>query len=180
MPEYDFYRGWCLPSNVVLTDFYLNFSMRTFWQVNDGKKMQTTVKYEVRICYRMAPLRMLYLMTLTHVFKVTNFEMWISRKRWELSQNVQLRFFIEVDIFHRLRMLYSMTLTWFFQDQNFQMAILTSKRWTMQTSLLPSNSKSDICHRMAPLRMLYSGDLDLHFHCQTFQTLISPNRCELG
>ena len=30
---------------------------------------------------------MLFIMTLTYIFKVTKFEMWISRKRWEITKN---------------------------------------------------------------------------------------------
>ena len=32
-------------------------------------------------------------MTLTYIFKVTHFETWISRKRWELPKNPKVRFF---------------------------------------------------------------------------------------
>ena len=36
-------------------------------------------------CHRMAPLQMFYIMTLTYSFKVTNFEMWISRYITDLA-----------------------------------------------------------------------------------------------
>ena len=50
------------------------------------------------ILHRLMPLWLLYIMTLTNIFKITNFEMWISRKRdsydkydfywgWHLSSN---------------------------------------------------------------------------------------------
>ena len=39
------------------------------------------------ICHRMAPRQMIYIMTFTCIFKVANFEMWISRKRWEIAKN---------------------------------------------------------------------------------------------
>ena len=42
------------------------------------------------ICHRVAPPLMLYVMTLTYIFKVTNFEMWIFRKRRELAKNSQV------------------------------------------------------------------------------------------
>ena len=42
-----------------------------------------------------------------------------------------------------------------FQGHTFHVAILTRKRCKMKTLLLPSDRKSDISHRMAPLRMLY-------------------------
>ena len=37
------------------------------------------------IYHRTTPLRILYIMTSIYICKVTNFEMWISRKRWELA-----------------------------------------------------------------------------------------------
>ena len=69
-----------------------NTLSRQFWQVNAGK-MQTLQPPSDRksgTCHRMAPLRMLCIMTLTYIFKATNFEMWISRKRWELATNAQI------------------------------------------------------------------------------------------
>ena len=51
---------------------------------NIGWKMQTwllPLDKKSGICHRMMPLRMLYIMTLNYIFKVTNFEMWQSRKR---------------------------------------------------------------------------------------------------
>ena len=45
---------------------------------------------ESGICHRITPLRMLYIVTLTYIFKVTNSEMWISRKRWELAKTAQV------------------------------------------------------------------------------------------
>ena len=44
------------------------------------------------ICNRMVPLRMLSIMTLSYIFKVTKFEMWLSRKRWALTKNAQVWF----------------------------------------------------------------------------------------
>ena len=41
------------------------------------------------ICHRISQLQLLYIMTLTYIFKETNFEMWISRKRWKLVQRLQ-------------------------------------------------------------------------------------------
>ena len=45
------------------------------------------------ICHNMAPLQMLYIMTLTHIFKVTNFEMWLYKKRWKLVQKCPYTFY---------------------------------------------------------------------------------------
>ena len=41
------------------------------------------------ICNRMMPLRMLSV-TLTYIFKITKFEMWISWKRWKLTKHAQV------------------------------------------------------------------------------------------
>ena len=45
------------------------------------------------ILLRMAPLRMLYITTLTYIFKVTNFDMWISGKRWEIAKMLKYDFY---------------------------------------------------------------------------------------
>ena len=42
------------------------------------------------ICNRIVPLQMLSIMTLTYIFKVTNFEMRISGKLWELAKNAHV------------------------------------------------------------------------------------------
>ena len=101
MLRYDFYRGWHLPSNktivyVVLDDLDQNFQGQTF-QVAiftcERCKMPTFQLPSDRktgICRRMAPLRILNVMTLIYIFTVTNFEMWISRKRWERAKNAQV------------------------------------------------------------------------------------------
>ena len=71
------------------------------------------------IFYRMAPLWMLYILTLTYIFKVTNFAIWISWKRWQPAKKCLSMIFILIDICHRmgpLRMLYSMTLTFIFRS----------------------------------------------------------------
>ena len=97
----DVWRFCHLPSNViilnvVLRDFDLNFQGQTFhwlfWQVN-GRKMQTFLSPSDRkagICLWTAPLRMLYIITLTYFYKESNFEMCISRKRWALAKNAQV------------------------------------------------------------------------------------------
>ena len=70
----------------------------------------------------MAPLRILYVMPLTYIFKVTKTEIWISRKRWELTKKSATVTVIAVDICLRtepLRTLYSVTLTFIFKGQTF-------------------------------------------------------------
>ena len=42
------------------------------------------------ICYRIAIQRMFGIMTLTYIFNVMNFAMWIFRKQWELERNAQV------------------------------------------------------------------------------------------
>ena len=43
------------------------------------EKCSGTIFVDVDIGHRMALLQMLYIMTLTYIFKVTNFWMWVSR-----------------------------------------------------------------------------------------------------
>ena len=40
------------------------------------------------ICHGMVPPRILYIMILTYIFHIKNFEMWIPRKRWELANEM--------------------------------------------------------------------------------------------
>ena len=57
------------------------------------RKMQTLLLLSDRksgVCNRMVPVRMLSIMTLTYIFKVTKFEMWISRKRCKLTKHAQV------------------------------------------------------------------------------------------
>ena len=70
----------------------------------------------------MAPLRILYVMSLIYIFKVTNFEMRISEKRCELAKKCASMTFIAVDICRRmrpLRMLYSVIFTTIFEVKPF-------------------------------------------------------------
>ena len=75
-----------------------------FRQVSAGKMQLLLLPSDKKsgYWYRMA-LQMLYIMTLTYVFKVTKFDMWISWKRWELATAAQvwllqrLIFAIELD-----------------------------------------------------------------------------------
>ena len=54
------------------------------WEIEQALLLPPDGKSDV--CHRMVPPRMLYIMTLTYISKVMNFEMWISRKRWELKK----------------------------------------------------------------------------------------------
>ena len=64
-------------------------------------------------------------------------------------------------------------------SQTFRVAILTSKRWRMQTLLLPSDRKSGICHRMAPLRILYILTFTNIFKVTNYEKGISRKQWEL-
>ena len=111
MLRYHIYRDWYLLSkgtiaNVELGDLDLNF--QTF-QMTISTKAWKCKRYYCHqmgslICHQMAPLRMLYIMTLTYIFKETNFEIWISWKRWKLAKNAQilllLRQIFAIDIDH--------------------------------------------------------------------------------
>ena len=92
MIKYNFHRGWYFQSsetiaNVVLLDFDLNFQSRTFEVAilrSKRWKKQTLLLPSDRksdICHRMATLQMLYVMTMTYIFKVMNCQMRKSRKR---------------------------------------------------------------------------------------------------
>ena len=110
MLTYDFYRGWYLPSNgtisTVLFDLDLNFHGQTvevaIWTSKCSKMLTLLLTSDRKsdICHRMTPLRMLSVITLTYIFNVTNFEMWVSQKCWELPKNTKVQFYIQVDICH--------------------------------------------------------------------------------
>ena len=75
------------------------------------------------IYHRIVPLRMLYAVTLTNIFNVTNFEMWISRKRCVLAKNTQEWLYRSWYFCHRtgsLRVLNSVTLTEIFKAKLFK------------------------------------------------------------
>ena len=93
------------------------------------------------ICHRMTSLRMLYITTLTYTFKIMNFEMLISRKRWELAKVLKYDFYrgwylpsngnIANDVFHDLHQN--------FQGQTFQVAV-----WQINTG----KCKYYYCHQI--------------------------------
>ena len=91
-------RGWYSPSNsitanVVLNDLDLHFQRQTFQLAiltMIGWKMQTLLLLSNRkpgICYRMKPLRTLYIMKLIYILNVTDFIKWIFWKWWDLAKN---------------------------------------------------------------------------------------------
>ena len=60
-------------------------------------KMQTLLLQSDRklaICHRMSPLRMLYILSLAYIFKVTNFVMWISRKLRKQAKQAEIWLYI--------------------------------------------------------------------------------------
>ena len=64
------------------------------WEtVRASGKCSSTTFIEVDISHRIAPLRMLYIVTLTYMFMVTCLEIicLISRKRWQLAKTAQVR-----------------------------------------------------------------------------------------
>ena len=87
---YDIYSRYSpsneIITNVVLRDLDLNFQGVTFQvpifdKVQDEKNSLLSSDNKSCICEQMAPLRMLYIMTLVYSFKVTRCEMWIFRNR---------------------------------------------------------------------------------------------------
>ena len=129
------------------------------------------------ICYRMAPLRMLYIMTF-YIFKVTNFEIWISRKIWELAKNVQawlwlmLIFAVECD---------HCAYCCLWPLPKFSRSNLSSgKAREYKNYYLSSDRKSGICHRMALLRLMYIMTLTHIFRVMHFEMWISLKRSELA
>ena len=80
------YLGWYSPLNRTIVprqlhDLDIHFQSQTliyqWWEVEQTLLLPSYRKSCV--CYPMAPLQMLHVMTLTYIFKVTKFEMWISR-----------------------------------------------------------------------------------------------------
>ena len=57
---------------------------RNWWEIKQTLLLPSDRRSS--ICHRMMQMRMLYVMTLTYISKVTNLVMSISRKRWYLSQ----------------------------------------------------------------------------------------------
>ena len=58
------------------------------------------------LCHRIASLGILYIVTLTYIFKVKKFEMLIVWKQRKLAKSAQLITFIDVDIFHQMAWLH--------------------------------------------------------------------------
>ena len=66
------------------------------------------------------------------------------------------------------------------EGNTFQVTVLPSKRWKMQTLLLPSDRKSGICHRMTHLRMLHVMTLTYIFNITNVEMWISRKLLELA
>ena len=103
MFKYDFYRGWYLPSNGTIeiweccTPWHWpkfsrsNFSSGYFDEETPENFITNAISYESGISHRMAPL--LYVMILTCISKSRIFEMWTSRKMWELEKKFRYNFY---------------------------------------------------------------------------------------
>ena len=78
-----------------LASLVLRHTYRVFSIASASEKCSSTTFIEVDTSNRMAPLRMLYIVTLTYFFKVKTFlEIYkykLSGKRWELAKDVQVR-----------------------------------------------------------------------------------------
>ena len=84
--------------NVLAVYLFLRISCK-LWKTEQRLLLLTDRKS--CICCRMVPLRMLCVMTLNYIFKVTDFEMWISRKRRKIAWKWSSMTFIDIDIWHR-------------------------------------------------------------------------------
>ena len=113
---------------------------------------------------------MLYIMTFTYIFKDKNFEMWISRKRWELALDNQgwlyIGWYLPSNGTIANAALRDLNLN--LQGKIFLVPIFTRNSWKMQTLLLPLD-KSGICHRLVPLRILYIMTLTYIFKIINFK-----------
>ena len=89
----------------------------------------------------------------TYIFKVTNFEMWISWKWWKLVKNALRITFIVVDVCHLmgpLQLLYS-DFELNFQGHKFE-SLISWKWWELLQKIhYITCAKVAIRHRMAPL-----------------------------
>ena len=80
--------------------------------------------------------------------------------------------FVDFDIFHQMTSLWKIVLRDLdlnFQGKTFEMVILTGKRWKLQILLFPSDSNAGICHRVAPLRVLYIITLTYIFKVTNYE-----------
>ena len=119
-------------------------------------------------------------LTLTYIFKVTNFEMWISRKRWELVKNALLWLYRgwcspSIGATTNVALRY---IDLYFQGRKFDMleyiseivrAIVKMHRVTF--------TEVNIRHRTTPLWMLYSVTLTFNFKSNIFLSCICYKNC---
>ena len=73
-------------------------------------------------------MRMLYVMTLTYIFKVTNFEMKISQNWWELAKNAQVWLYIGCYLPSNRNIAKAVLLN--FQGNKFE-SLIFQKRWEL-------------------------------------------------
>ena len=171
MLKCDFDRSCYLPSNgtignFVLRELDLNFQGQTFRVAILTSKRWTmqslllTSNRKSGICHRAAPLRMLYVVTLTNIFKGHEFSNVNFSETVTAHERCYSMSFSGVNVCHRVDHCVCYT-KWpwpKFKSLTFKVAILISKHRKMQSLSLPSDSRSDICHR-TPHRMLYSAIL---------------------
>ena len=92
---------------------------RKWWEIEQKLLLPSDGKSS--IFHGMTLLWMLYIMILTYIFKVTNFEMWTSRKLWELLNGA-----IPEVVFYDVGLL--------FQGKIFQMLIIR-QRWELRKNI---------------------------------------------
>ena len=102
MLKSDFHTSRYMPlnwtiTNIALCDLDLNCQNQTYHLANLTGKWWNNANISITIrerkssnCYGMASLRILCIITLKCIFKVVAFEMWISRKQWELAKYAQV------------------------------------------------------------------------------------------
>ena len=128
------------------------------------------------ICNRMVPVWIMSIMTLTYIFKIMKFEMWISQKLWKLTKNVQVKLLYRLPSNGTIANVVIRGFDLICQGQIFQLQI--SLKWLPKHAwygfyffwYLPLNgaiSKVVLC------------DVTLLLQGQIFQMLISRKLCEL-
>ena len=166
----------------ILSRYHGNHRIFIVWKtVRASERCSSTTFIEADTSHRISPLRMLYIVTLTYIFKITKF-LDIIFIVWKMKRAMHK--YAPYDFYASW---YSLSncitanvvlndLELNFQGQTFQFAILTSIGWKMQTLiLLPKDRKSGIFHRMVPQQMLYIMTLTYIFKVTKFEMWIIGN-----
>ena len=116
------------------------------------------------IWHRMAPLRIVYIMTLTYIFLVTKFEVNISKTViWQKLLNCDFRrgwYFPSNTVIHFLDLN--------FQGHKFE-TLISWKRWEpFEKCVVRFFPQVNICHRIWPFWMLYCNTLMYIFNVKHF------------